>query len=85
MTRTSIDPVFYLCFDSNKRLVGMNGSYVYELPRARNSKLKKLCAIINLKLETSPYENLPLSLAGLQLINCQIIPTHKVKHYTSKR
>ena len=67
MLPTKIDLVFYLCFDNNKRLLGMNGSYVDDLLRAGNSKVKKLCEITHQKFETTPDENPPFSFAGLEL------------------
>ena len=45
MVSRRVDPVYYLRFDSNKRLIGMNRSYVDDLLRAGNSKFKKLCQI----------------------------------------
>ena len=67
MIPARVDPVYYLCFDPNKRLIGMNGSYVDDLLRAGNSKLKKLCQITQRKSETTPGEELPFSLAELEL------------------
>ena len=61
MIPTKIDPVFYLRFDQNKRLVGMSGSYVDDLLQAENYKLKKLCEIKHQKFETTPDEDPPFS------------------------
>ena len=40
-----VDPVYYLCSHSSKRLIGMNGSYVDDFLRTGNSKFKKLSQI----------------------------------------
>ena len=37
MIPSKVDPVYNLRFDSNKHLIGMNGSYVDDLLRAGNS------------------------------------------------
>ena len=67
MIPTKIDSVLYLRFDQNKCIIGMNGSYVDDLLRARNSKFNKLCEITHQKFETTPDEDPPFLFVGLEL------------------
>ena len=66
MISTNIDPVFYLEFDENKRPIGINGFYVYDLLRARKSKFKKLREVTHQKFETAPDEHPAFSFACLE-------------------
>ena len=45
MIPSKLDLVSSLCFDKNKRIIGMIGSYRDDLLLAGNSKFKKLCQI----------------------------------------
>ena len=62
-----IDPLFYLYFDASKRLIGMNRSYVDDLQRPGNFKLKRLCETKHQKLETTLDEDHPFSFAGSEI------------------
>ena len=65
MIPTKIDPMFSLCFDTIKHLIGMNRSYIDNLLHAGNSKFKKLCKTTHQKFETTSDEDPLFSFAGL--------------------
>ena len=71
-----IYPENYICFDSRKRVIGMNGSYVENQLSAGDSKSKKLCEVTYQKIDTRTNEHLPLYSAGLELKNYQMIPLY---------